>query len=78
MREYLDWFNVVAMQIQDLDLAVELHSIKRGLGASPFADSLVINPRNMIEFKERAIGLYQHRGGLRDEESRSSDGGWKG
>ena len=43
LREYLDRFNIVVMQIQDLDLVVELHFIKRGLRVSPFADSLAIN-----------------------------------
>ena len=55
--EYLDQFNTMAMQIQDLDLAVELHSIKRGLQAGPFVDSLAINPlRSLTEFKEQAMG----------------------
>ena len=53
-REYLDQFNTMVMQIQDLDLAMELHSIKRGLQASLFIDSLV--RRTMVEFKKRAMG----------------------
>ena len=42
------------MQIQDLDPTTELHSIKRGLRASPFADSLAITPlKTIAEFRER-------------------------
>ena len=45
------------MQIQDLDLAVELHSIKKGLWARPFANSQAINPpRSLAKFRERAMG----------------------
>ena len=45
------------MQIQDLDLAVELHSIKKGLRARPFANSQAINPpRSLAKFRERAMG----------------------
>ena len=44
----------MVMQIQDLDLAMELHSIKRGLQASLFIDSLA--RRTMVEFKKRAMG----------------------
>ena len=36
LKEYLDRFNIVAMQIQDLDPTLELHSIKRGLLVGPF------------------------------------------
>ena len=47
----------MAMQIQDLDPAMELHSIKRGLKVGSFADSLAINaPRSLAEFRERAMG----------------------
>ena len=53
----MDRFNTMAMQIQDLDPVVELHSIKRGLRAGPFANSLAINPsRSLTEFRERALG----------------------
>ena len=57
LREYLDQFNILAMQIQDLDPTLELHSINRGLQADPFAHSLAINPsRSLVEFEERAMG----------------------
>ena len=47
----------MAMQIQDLDPVMEFHSIKKGLRAGPFVDSLAINPSStMAEFKERAVG----------------------
>ena len=56
LREYLNQFNAVAVQIDDLDLAVELHSIKIGLRAGPFVDSLAINPsRSLTEFRDRAV-----------------------
>ena len=36
---------------------MELHSIKIGLQAGPFADSLAINrPKSLAEFKEWAVG----------------------
>ena len=36
---------------------MKLHSIKRGLRAGPFADSLAINPsRSLTEFREQAVG----------------------
>ena len=57
MREYLDRFNIVAMQIQNFDPAMELHSIKRGLRVGLFADSLAINlPRSLTKFREQAMG----------------------
>ena len=47
----------MAKQIQDLDLAMELHSIKIGSRVGPFADSLAINPlRSLAEFRKRAVG----------------------
>ena len=47
----------MAIQIQDLDPAMELHSIKSGLKASPFADSLAITPpKTTTEFKKKAVG----------------------
>ena len=53
LREYLDRFNTVAMQIEDLNFIVELQSIKKGLRAGFFADSLAINPpRSLTEFRE--------------------------
>ena len=52
LREYLDQFNTVAMQIQDFDPVVELHSTKKGLQAGSFTDSLAINLlRSLTEFK---------------------------
>ena len=57
LREYLNRFNDVAMQIDNLDPAVELHSIKRGLRAGPLVDSLEIKPpRSLTKFKDRAVG----------------------
>ena len=47
LKEYLDRFNTVAMQIQDLDPIVELHSIKRELQVGPFVGLLAINPRGL-------------------------------
>ena len=36
---------------------MELHSIKKGLQASPFADSLAINLlRSLAEFREQVVG----------------------
>ena len=56
LREYLDRFNAVAMQIQDLILAMKLHSIKKELWAGPFVNSLVITlPRTMAKFRERVV-----------------------
>ena len=56
LGEYLNQFNTVAMQMDNLDLAVELHSIKGGLWVGPFIDSLAINPsRSLTELRDRAI-----------------------
>ena len=45
------------MQIDALDLVVELHSVKRGLQASPFADLLAINSLRSFN---RVQGLSCH------------------
>ena len=45
------------MQIQDLDPAMELHFIKRGLRERPFAYLLAINLlRSLAEFREQVMG----------------------
>ena len=73
----MDRFNTVAMQIQDLDTTLEFHSVKRGLSAGPFVDSMAINsPRSMVEFRERERennGVHQYRRSPKDKESRSSN-----
>ena len=62
LKEYLDQFNTMVMQIQYLDLAVDLHSIKRGLWVGSFVDSLAIHlPRSLTKFMDQAVGTLTQR-----------------
>ena len=45
------------MQIQELNLIMESHSLKRGLWVGPFANLLAINlSRSLAEFRKRVMG----------------------